>query len=124
MTVTQIKVRVQPTEDPEKVEKAVRNLFGDISLEIDLNEMMIIATLDSLDSLATLRGRIARDKIRTTLRKVFTRWMNEDELSFGLNRQAAYAGHVSINLQNEDPMGPIQVTVKDEVKKFISFLCG
>jgi predicted RNA binding protein with dsRBD fold (UPF0201 family) len=70
-----------------------------------------------------LKRKIAQDRIRDTIRSVFTRWKENDRLSFGLNRQAAYAGHVSLNLQNEDPMGPIQVLITGGVDEAVEFLC-
>ncbi len=41
MTVIKIKAQIQPTEDPEKVIKALTNLFGNIQLNHDLEENMI-----------------------------------------------------------------------------------
>ena len=80
--------------------------------------------INEIKSLANFRSIIARDRIRTTLNNTLLRWMNEDYLSFGLNRQAAFAGHVSLNLTNEDPMGPIQVQIKGDVQDVISYLCS
>ncbi len=121
MTVTWIRARLQPTEDPEKVAQAIRNMFGEIELET--KQGVVSARIEGLETLSGLRGRIAQDRIRDTVKKMFTRWAEEDVLSFGLNRQAAYAGHVSLNLKREDPMGPIQVRIEGDVQRVISFLC-
>ncbi len=53
---------------------------------------------------------------------VLTRWTDGDRLSFGLNRQVAFAGHVSLTLENEDPLGPIKVLVEGDVKELVTFL--
>ena len=121
MTVTWIRARLQPTEDPCKVAQAIRNMFGEIELET--KQGVVSARLEGVETLSGLRGRIAQDRIRDTVKKMFTRWAEEDVLSFGLNRQAAYAGHFSLNLKGEDPMGPIQVRVEGDVQSVISFLC-
>ena len=121
MTVTWIRARLQPTEDPCKVAQAIRNIFGEIELET--KQGVVSARFEGLEAISGLRGRIARDRIRDTVKKMFTRWAEGDLLSFGLNRQAAYAGHVSLNLKGEDPMGPIQVRVEGDVQSVISFLC-
>ena len=121
MTVTRIKVRLQPTEDPVKVAQAIRNIFGEIELET--RKDVVTARLEGMEALKELRGRIARDRIRNTVWKVFTRWTDGDHLSFGLNRQAAYAGHISLNLRREDPMGPIQVSIEGDLQRVITFLC-
>ena len=122
LIVIEVSAILQPTEDPLKVSKAIRNLFGDIPLKIE--EHMVSASLMEIESLVNLRGVIAQDRIRDTLKKVFTRWSKDDLLSFGLNRQAAYAGHISLNLKNEDPMGPIRVEIKGDIDRVIRYLCA
>ena len=123
MTVIKIKAELQPTEDPEKVTHAITNLFGKIPLTHDPDENIITGKIEEINQLNDLRSRIAQDRIRTTIENTLTRWTNEDYLSFGLNRQAAYAGHVSLNLANEDPMGPIQVQIRGDIEQVIAFLC-
>jgi predicted RNA binding protein with dsRBD fold (UPF0201 family) len=113
---------VQPTEDPLKVARAVRNLLGEIELQADHEGGVLTARLEGVEAVRELRNRIAQDRIRDTIRRVFTRWTREDELSFGLNRQAAYMGHVSLSLEGEDPMGPIQFNVKGDIPEFIGYL--
>jgi predicted RNA binding protein with dsRBD fold (UPF0201 family) len=119
--VTWIRARLQPTEDPFKVEQAIRNMFGEIELET--KQGVVSARLEGVEALSVLRGRIAQDRIRDTIKKVFTRWAEENLLSFGLNRQVAYAGHFSLNLKGEDPMGPIQVRVEGDLQRVITYLC-
>ena len=120
MTAIRISGKINPTESSDKVRRAINNVFGDIDLII--SEETFMAELDGYLSLREFRVRIAQDKIRTTMKNVLTRWTNENRLSFGLNRQAAYAGHVSLNLQNEDPMGPIQVEVEGDIDELVTFL--
>ena len=120
MTAIRISCRVNSTESPKKVRKALTNLFGDI--ELMEAEDMFTAELEDYLSLRELRARIAQDKIRTTMSNVLTRWTDGDRLSFGLNRQAAFAGHVSLTLENEDPLGPIQVLVEGDVEELVTFL--
>jgi predicted RNA binding protein with dsRBD fold (UPF0201 family) len=123
LTVTRIRARLNPTEDPLKVKKSICNLFGDIEINHDSSNSSLNAKIIGLSSLYELKRKIAQDRIRDTVRSVFTRWKEDDRLSFGLNRQAAYAGRISINLQNEDPMGPIQVIITGSVDEVIELLC-
>ncbi len=120
MIAIRISCRVNSTESPEKVRKALTNMFGEIKL-VEAEESLTAGFEDYL-SLRELRAKIAQDKIRDTLSDVLTRWVDGDRLSFGLNRQAAYAGHVSLTLENEDPMGSIHVMVEGDVKQVITFL--
>ena len=122
MTLIKIKAQLQPTEDPEKVIKAITNLFGAIQLTHDPEQNIITGKISEINQLKDLRGRIAQDRIRATINNTLSRWTKEDYLSFGLNRQAAYAGHVSLNLTNEDPMGPIQVQIRGEVAEVVDFI--
>lgn len=123
MTRTLVRSWVLPTEDPDKVSLAIRNIFGNMDLAYDGNASTFSGSLDGLEGLKSFRDKIAQDRIRDTLKRVFSRWRRGDELSFGLNRQAAYVGHVSLSLENEDPMGPIQVNISGEIDSVISYLC-
>ena len=120
MTAIRISCRVNPTESPEKVRKALANMFGEIEMVEADGEFT--AELDDYLELRELRARIAQDKIRDTLSDILTRWTEDNRLSFGLNRQAAYNGHVSLTLENEDPMGPINVIIDGDVRQAITFL--
>lgn len=95
-------------------------MFGEI--ELMETEWELTAELEDYLSLRELRAKIAQDKIRDAFSDVLTRWTEGNRLSFGLNRQAAYAGHVSLTLENEDPMGPIHVVVEGDVRQMITFL--
>lgn len=122
MIKLRITASVNPTEDLDKVIKSITNIFGDIPLEFLEDGIMLRANLEGTESVKELRNRIAQYKIRSTINTVLTSWMKEDYLSFGLNRQAAFAGHVSLNLANEDPMGAIQVRVRGNIESFIRFI--
>jgi predicted RNA binding protein with dsRBD fold (UPF0201 family) len=123
MTIIKIKAEIKPTEDPKKVMTAISNLFGNVELNYDPSQGIIMSEITD-NQLSAFRRNISRDRIRTTLNNTLCRWINEDYLSFGLNRQAAYAGHVSLNLTNEDPMGPIQIQIKGDVQGVINFICS
>jgi predicted RNA binding protein with dsRBD fold (UPF0201 family) len=98
-------------------------LFGNISLIYDKSQSTLSGKITEITGLKDFRARIAQDRIRATIKNTLTRWMSDDNLSFGLNRQAAFAGHVSLNLTNEDPMGPIQIQIKGDIETVIEFLC-
>jgi predicted RNA binding protein with dsRBD fold (UPF0201 family) len=117
---TEIRVEVQPTEDTEKVKHAIQRVFGEI--ELTQKDNVYLSELSDLESLSHLRSIIAQDRVRDTFNKVLTRWTRDGTLSFGLNRQAAYMGHVSFYLTNEDPLGPINVVITGDIETVIEFL--
>jgi predicted RNA binding protein with dsRBD fold (UPF0201 family) len=122
-----IRAEVNPTEDPEKVAKAIMNVFGPIALETIERRggTTIEARMTGIESLRHLRDSLARERIRDAVRRMLSHWASDEaELSFGINRQAAYAGHVSIYQASHTPLGPIQVTVKGDPGAVISYLCG
>jgi predicted RNA binding protein with dsRBD fold (UPF0201 family) len=121
-----VSTTVNPTEDSEKVAKAVRNVLGDVELEQSERGGSIVleGRLDRIEDLAPLRDAFARMRIRDAARSFFTRIAQEGLLSFGLNKQAAYAGHASFYSSGQSPLGPIQVTIKGDVSEAIAYLCN
>ena len=121
-----VRAAVNPTESMEKVERAVRNMLGDIELlESEKGDLMVLeGRLDRIEDLAPLRAAFAKMRIRDAARSFFTRIAQEDLLSFGLNKQAAYAGHASFYSSGESQLGHIQVTVKGDVSEVVAYLCN
>ena len=120
---------VYPTEDPEKVIRAISALFTDIKLEKKTIEIiepglgdshsLFISGEGGLDLLLTLHGLIRREEIIDSIRnKVFIRNLSSDNLSvcFLLNKQAAFVGVPSISAQRES-LGSIEVVIMAESQK-------
>jgi hypothetical protein len=121
-----VRTAVNPTESREKVIEAVRNVLGDIELEqSERGDLVVLeGRLDRIEDLAPLRDAFARMRIRDAARSLLTRIAEEGLLSFGLNKQAAYAGRVSFYSSGESSLGPIQVTLKGDVSEAITYLCN
>jgi len=121
-----VRAAVNPTESREKVVEAVRNVLGDIELEQSERGGLVVleGRLERIEDLAPLRDAFARMRIRDAARSLFTRIAEEGLLSFGLNKQAAYAGRVSFDSSGESSLGPIQVTLKGDVSEAITYLCN
>jgi len=75
-------------------------------------------------SLERFRMIIQRDRIRAAARSVLRRSVDGNRIIFFLNKQAAYAGHVSFSApEGESPLGPIQVIVEtDNPEQLINWL--
>ena len=128
MTRVEIEVEaaVNPTESVEKVERAVRNVLGDVDLKRTTRGDVTVleGRLDDFKSLHHLKELIKRLRIRDAAHTYFNRIAKGDIITFGLKKQAAYAGRVSFYHPSEAPLGPIQVTIKGDVDEIIRYLSG
>lgn len=119
---------VRPTEDPERVTKAVTNIFlGDVEYRpIDEWSGKVILEGKDQTPLERLRMILQRDRIRAAARSILKRSIKVDQIVFFLNKQAAHAGHVSFSEpEGESPLGPIQVVLRTEKpEQLIDWLTG
>jgi predicted RNA binding protein with dsRBD fold (UPF0201 family) len=115
---------VYPTEDPEKVIRAISALFTDIAIEkeaikttepgIGVSPSFFLSGEGGIDLLLTLHGLIHREEIIDSIRnKVFIKGLSRNGLSvrFLLNKQAAFVGIPSIPAQ-EESLGSIEVVIR------------
>lgn len=110
-----VEAEINPTESQAKVEKAVKNLFGDISLRKETMHQgeMLIGEAKGAESLVTLQNLLRRERIRNAARTVLLNGMSGRKIVFCLNKQVAYAGHLSFSKEeSESPLGPIKVRVE------------
>lgn len=97
-----------PTEDREKVRRALLNLFPD--LEIEDAGTSLVARSDNGDA---LREAILNQHIRDTARSVMLRGVRENSTRFTLNKQAAFMGKVSF-IEGPVALGGIEVLIEDD----------
>jgi predicted RNA binding protein with dsRBD fold (UPF0201 family) len=109
-----VEVEVNPTEDLEKVKQAVKNIFGTVTFKVESRTwgQLLIANPTGTAGLNTLRNILARERIRAAARKVLLGGMDDNSVTFYLNKQVAYADHVSFSQKTaESPLGPISVQI-------------
>jgi len=112
-----VETEVNPTEAEEKVKIAVANLFGDITLQTKpaYRGSVVTGTAKGQEALAKLRNLLAMDRVRAAARKVLFRSIRGKAISFCLNKQVAFAGHVSFSQEvAESPLGPVTVMIECE----------
>ena len=123
-----VEAEVNPTEDEAKVEKAVENIFGNVRLEVKpgFKESVLFAEAEGRESLVEFRRLLSLDRIRDAARKVFFGGLKGTVIRFCLNKQAAFAGHVSFCEDiGESPLGPLRVTVEcEDPRLLIDWLTG
>ena len=121
-----VEAEINLTESEEKVKAAVANLFGNISIEItpSYKGSVLKAEAKGQEALVKFRDLLRSDRIRDAARKVLFERMHGQTISFCLNKQVAFAGHVSFSEEvAESPLGPIKVTIEcDEPRRLVDWL--
>ncbi|MGB9941285.1 RNA-binding domain-containing protein [Methanosarcina sp.] len=138
MIRVKVSAAIYPTEDPEKVIKAILSLFTDIELkkeatgaagpETGVSPSFFLSGEGGIDILQTLHGLIRREKIIDSIRnKAFSKGLSSDGLSvrFSLNKQAAFVGIPSVPAQ-EESLGSIEVIIRadsqEEMERLFEWL--
>ncbi len=119
-------VEINSTEDADKVKAAVNNVLGNASITIkpSHNGNVLFAEAKGQDSLVKLRNLLRQDRIRDAARKLLFKSLRGGKISFFLNKQVAWAGHVSFSEETgESPLGTIHVTIEtDDPQRLIEWL--
>jgi predicted RNA binding protein with dsRBD fold (UPF0201 family) len=124
--VVHIEAQVNPTEDIEKVKEAVTNVFGTLTFNVKTKTWGHLLTSDAKghENLIKLFNLLSKERIVAAARKVFLRGLDDNSVTFYLNKQVAYAGHISFCQQTaESPLGPIKVQIRcNDPRKLIDWL--
>jgi len=105
-----VQAEVNPTEDPEKVITAINRVFGELELEVE--EELITGKGEGLEPLRKFHDLLRREMILDAARAVLLRGLRGNTITFHLNKQVAYVGHISFSQPvGESPLGPIRVEI-------------
>jgi len=110
----QMEVDINPTENEDKVKRAVENMFSNLELEFKPQRQgaLLIGRGKGMDALTKLYNLLRREKIRDAARSVLYEGLSGKSIVFYLNKQVAYVGHISFsNPVGESPLGPIKVEI-------------
>lgn len=118
---------VNPSEDPEKVKKAILNVFNPSSIKIEKigDKTYIIATSSSYYGLIKIQNLIKKQGIEDSARMIFIKSItNENKLVFHVHKQAAYIGVLTfVTITKESPLGPITFIIEtDNIRQLIDWL--
>ena len=114
------KADVNPTEDLDKVIKAISSVIE--YDEIEVGENYICANGD-FETIKNLRDELRERKIRGAARKLMIKRSGPNKIRFNLSKQAAYAGMLNLVDDSLCALGEIEVQIKTEdVKKFIDWI--
>mgnify|MGYP001182191776 CR=1 FL=1 len=112
-----VEVEINPTESEDQVKTAVNNVLDNASIIIkpSIKGSTLTAQAKGQDALCKLRYLLHNDRIRDAVRRVLFKSISGNTITFCLNKQVAFAGHISFSEETaESPLGPIKVTIKTE----------
>jgi len=122
------RVKVYPTEDLEKVKNAVEQILTPTSIEVtpkpEKTLKILVFEAEDRESLSKMQNILKRDRVRDAVRRSLVELAERDRISFCLNKQVAYAGHISLcEPVGESPLGPIEVDIScEDTKRLIDWL--
>ncbi|MCW3995005.1 MAG: hypothetical protein NWE98_02500 [Candidatus Bathyarchaeota archaeon] len=117
-----VEADINPTEDEDKVKAAVNNVLANASITIKPSQKGTILSAEAKgqDSLVKLRNLLRNDRIRDAARRLLFKSIRGNTISFFLNKQVAFAGHISFSEETaESPLGPIHFTIQTDAPQQI-----
>ncbi|MGD6806633.1 MAG: RNA-binding domain-containing protein [Candidatus Bathyarchaeia archaeon] len=121
-----VETDVNPTESEEKVRAAVNNVLGNAAITVKpaAKGNLLVAQASGQDALIKLRNMLRNDRVRDAARRFLFKAARGNKIIFYLNKQVAYAGHVSFSEATaESPLGPIKFTIEtDNAEQLIGWL--
>jgi predicted RNA binding protein with dsRBD fold (UPF0201 family) len=122
-----IETESYPTESEEKVKTSVTNFLDNAIITTKSTSKggsTLTAVAKGQESLIKLRNILRNDRIRDAARRCLFKSIRGNMISFCLNKQVAFCGHISFSEQTaESPLGPIKVDIEtDNAEQLIDWL--
>ncbi|WP_316507228.1 RNA-binding domain-containing protein [Nitrosopumilus sp.] len=113
---------VNPSEDPNKIKKAISNIFPYSTIITE--DSSIVAQSKDLNSLEKIFEIIHSRQSQKNYKRNLEKNLEHDTTWFYLNKQAAFVGKIAICEQSEEsPLGPIKVVLtSSNIDKIIEWL--
>lgn len=121
-----VEAEIRPTEDEDKVKRAVLNFIDPDKIEIMERgtSKILYVEASSVKSLSKLHRALRLERVLDAARNALKRGIRDNKIVFYLHKQAAYMGRVSIVSGDvESPMGAIKFEVEyKEPSVFIDWI--
>jgi len=115
-----VKTELNPTEDIDKVIKAINNLFDYDEIEIGEDYVHVSG---GKESIVNLRKDLRERKIRGAARKMMLKGIHAGKIHFKLSKQAAFVGVPNFVEDDLSPLGEIEVEIEtDNTENFIDWI--
>ncbi len=129
MIKIEIKVEVNPTEDPEKILEVLNNIAkierDEIKIEPISEEYFLYSTtVNGRVSLQSMFDGLRSQRTVESARKHLMGRIREDKVSFMLNKQALFMNRFHFcHSPEESPMGPVWVRIEsDDITRVLEYL--
>ena len=116
------RARVNPTEDLDKIIKAISNILEFDEVEIGDG---YVAVTGGKESLLNLRESLKTRLIRDTAERMFIKGAEGDIITFSLSKQAALVSTPNFVDREMSALGEIDIIIEtDDVETFIKWMTG
>ena len=106
--MVQIFCEINPSEDLEKIKTSIFNLFPDLKIKIQENQLF--GSSNDIKLLSKVVKSIKNRKTINVLSRIMRSNMTDDSTWFYLNKQAAFVDVVALcNEADESALGPIKI---------------
>jgi predicted RNA binding protein with dsRBD fold (UPF0201 family) len=121
-----VETEIYPTESEENVKASVTSFLDNAAITVkpSAKGSTLYAIAKGQESLIKFRNMLHNDRIRDAARRFLFKSIRGNMISFCLNKQVAFAGHISFSEQiAESPLGPIRVNIEtDNTEQLIDWL--
>lgn len=124
-----VEAEIRPTEDPEKVKKAISTIIKIMEYDVETisQEYRVMRVkCNNIQCLEPLRDAIRSQQIEPAVRAHLYRYLGERELIVLFHKQAAYMGKISlVDSDRESPLGPIKLEItglREEIEELIEYI--
>ena len=113
---------INPSEDPEKVKKAILNILP--NCEVKISDSSVSAQINELQSLENILEAIHSRQVLGVFKRQIERHKENNSTWFYLNKQAAFVKKIVIcDEADESPLGPLKVVLTSlNLEQIIDFL--
>lgn len=118
-----LEASVSPSEDPEKVAKAMGEVLGGPPDRTKKTQMSIMME-SGAEGLSKIHDQFRDRHVRATARRLALGSLQSGRFTLMLNRQAAYCGVIALcSSEEESTLGPIFLTVRsDAIDSVLGYL--
>jgi predicted RNA binding protein with dsRBD fold (UPF0201 family) len=126
--LVKVSSKINPTEDPDKVQKAIKNIFPIGSIKKDQDSITLTGDSTTLENLKKI---MEQRKIRATARSIMESSIKherseseikETSIEFILSKQTAFVGVVNFVEGTPSPLGDIPVEIiTSDIEEFLDW---